>query len=45
VLAPEGLLARFGHGAHAELMQAVEEQGGALVLRLAGVPHPLPELG
>ena len=43
-LAPAGLLARFGHGAHAELMLAVEEQGGGLVLRLAGRREPLPEL-
>jgi hypothetical protein len=43
-LAAEGLLARFAHGAHAELMQAVEEQDGALLLRIGGVPHPLPEL-
>jgi hypothetical protein len=43
-LAPEGLLARFGHGAHAELLQAVEEAGSGLVLRLAGRRHPLPEL-
>jgi len=43
-LAPEGLLARFHHSAHAELMQAVEEQGGRLWLRLAGALHPLPEL-
>ena len=44
-LAAEGLLARFAHGAHAELMHAVEEQDGERVLCLAGVPHPLPELG
>lgn len=43
-LAPEGLLARFAHGAHAALMQAVEEEGGRLVLRLAGRAAPLPEL-
>jgi hypothetical protein len=43
-LAPEGLPARFHHSAHAELMQAVEEQGGRLVLRLAGELHPLPDL-
>lgn len=40
-LAPEGLLARFTHGAHAELMQAVEEEGGAPALRVAGTLHPL----
>lgn len=43
-LAPEGLLARFHHSAHAELMQAVEEQGGRPMLRLAGRLHSLPEL-
>lgn len=43
-LVAEGLLARFSHGAHAELMQSVEERGGELVLCLAGVSHPLPEL-
>lgn len=43
-LAPGGLLARFCQSAHAELMQAVEEQGGSPVLRLAGELHPLPEL-
>jgi hypothetical protein len=44
VLAPEGLLARFSHSAHAELMQAVEEQGGALVLRIAGALQAVPDL-
>jgi hypothetical protein len=43
-LVPGGVLARFGHGPHAELMQAVEEQGDGLALRIAGVLHPLPEL-
>ena len=43
-LAPEGLLARFTQGAHAELMQAVEEGEGGLVLRIAGSLHPIPEL-
>ena len=43
-LEPEGLIARFQHGAHAELMQAVEEQGGRLLLRCGGGLHPLPEL-
>jgi hypothetical protein len=45
VLAPEGLLARFAHGAHATLMQAVQEEGGRLVLRLAGRAAPVPDLG
>jgi hypothetical protein len=44
-LAPEGLLARFAHSAHAELMQAVEEREGALVLSIGGTAHPLPALG
>jgi hypothetical protein len=43
-LAPEGLLARFAHGAHAALLQAVEEENGSLVLRLAGRAAPLPDL-
>jgi hypothetical protein len=43
-LAAEGLLARFTQGAHAELMQAVEEQAGALLLRIGGALHPLPVL-
>ena len=42
-LAPGGLLARFQQGAHAELMQAVEEQGNGLVLRIAGELRPLPD--
>ena len=44
-LAPGGLLARFAHGAHAELMQAVEEREGALVLSIGGTAHRLPALG
>lgn len=43
-LAPEGLLARFSHAAHAELMNAVEEHAGTLVLLSAGERIPLPEL-
>jgi hypothetical protein len=43
-LAPEGLPARFGHGAHAELMHAIEEGEGGLVLRAGGALHPLPDL-
>ncbi len=43
-LAPDGLLARFQQGAHAELLQAVEEQGERLVLRIAGGIRPLPHL-
>ena len=41
-LVAEGLLARFSHGAHAELMQAVEEGEGGLVLRIGGSLHPIP---
>jgi hypothetical protein len=44
-LAPEGLLARFSHGAHAELMQAVEETPAGLALRVGRTLHPLPALG
>jgi hypothetical protein len=43
-LAPGGLLARFRHGAHAELMQAIEEGEGGLVLRMGGGRHPIPAL-
>jgi hypothetical protein len=43
-LAPEGLVARFSQGAHAELLQAVEERDGAPALRLAGAWHALPDL-
>ncbi|MEN8159054.1 MAG: hypothetical protein ABFS41_03170 [Myxococcota bacterium] len=43
-LAPEGLLARFSHGAHAELMQAIEEEEeGGLVLRVGEAMHRLPD--
>ena len=41
VLTPKGLLARFVHSAHAELMQAVEEDEGASVLRVGGRAYPL----
>ena len=44
-LDPNGLPTRFTHAAHTELMLAVEGQDGALVLRMGGMPHPLPELG
>ena len=43
-LAPGGLLARFGQGAHAELMHAVVETPAGLGLRMAGAVHPLPAL-
>jgi hypothetical protein len=43
-LAPAGLLARFGHAAHAELLNAVEEGPRGLGLRMAGVWHRLPDL-
>lgn len=43
-LAPQGLLARFSHGAHAELMHAVEEGAGGLVLRMGDGRHPIPDL-
>ena len=44
-LVPEGLLARFEHGAHAELLLAVEEGEGGLALRSGGERHPIPGLG
>jgi hypothetical protein len=44
VFEPEGLLARFGHGAHAELLQAVEAGEGGPALRIGGVLRPIPEL-
>jgi hypothetical protein len=43
-LAPEGLLARFGHAAQAELLQAVELEGERAVLPIGGRREPLPEL-
>ena len=43
-LAPEGLLARFGHAAHAELLEAVEEGAGGLALRIGGARHRIPDL-
>ena len=43
-LAPDGLPARFEHGAQAELLQAVEEGAGGLVLRLGERREPLPRL-
>jgi hypothetical protein len=43
-LAPGGLPARFLHGAHAELMQAVEEGECGLVVRIAGEPRRVPGL-
>lgn len=35
-LVPGGLAARFNHGAHAELLQAIEEREGGFVLEIAG---------
>jgi hypothetical protein len=43
-LAPDGLLARFAHGPHAELMQAVEEGEDGFVLRSGDALHPVPDL-
>jgi hypothetical protein len=43
-LAPGGLPALFTHAAQAELLHAVEEVEGALVLDLAGARHRLPSL-
>jgi hypothetical protein len=44
-LAPEGLLARFGHGAQAELLAAVEPSSDGHVLVIAGRRERLPGLG
>ncbi len=42
-LLPQGLCARFLHGAHSELLQAVEEDGaGGFVLVQGGRTHSLP---
>ena len=43
-LASLGLLARFCHGAHAELMQAIEQDESGLALWIGGRRHPLPTL-
>ena len=43
-LAPEGLLARFGQAAQAELLLAVEVREAGPGLRVAGQWTPLPEL-
>jgi hypothetical protein len=41
-LHPDGLLARFGHAAQAQLLDALEEEGGRLVLRAGGRAVPIP---
>ncbi len=41
---PDGVLARFDHGAHAELLQALVLQDGALRLPLAGAWVSLPPM-
>lgn len=41
-LSPEGVLARFMHGAQAELLQAVEPEGEAFVLWIAGERRAFP---
>jgi hypothetical protein len=43
-LEPGGLPARFTHSAQAELLNAVEDRDGELVLEMAGVIHLLPTL-
>ena len=43
-LAPDGLLARFEHGAQAELLAAVEPAGDGYVLAIAGRREPVPDL-
>jgi len=42
-LAPEGLLARFGHAAQAELLCAVEERPEGPRLRAGAVWHAIPD--
>jgi hypothetical protein len=44
-LAPEGLLARFTHGAQAELLAAIEPEGAGYALALGGRRERVPELG
>jgi len=44
-LAPEGLLARFTHGAQAELLAAIEPEGAGYALALSGRKARVPELG
>ena len=43
-LAPEGLLARFTHGAQAELLAAIEPEGAGYALALGGRREPVPDL-
>ena len=43
-LVPDGLAARFDHGAHADLLLAVEEGPDGLRLRMGGDSLPLPAL-
>jgi hypothetical protein len=43
-LAPDGLPARFHHGAQSDLLLAIEETPDGMVLRMAGRGHPLPDL-
>ncbi len=43
-LCSAGLLARFTHAAQAELLNAVDDAGDGLALRIAGARHLLPDL-
>ncbi len=43
-LCSAGLLARFTQAAQAELLNAVEDAGDGLALRVSGARHPLPDL-
>ena len=43
-LAPEGLLARFGHSAQAELLAAIEPDGAGFALTIGGRRERAPEL-
>jgi hypothetical protein len=44
-LAPEGLLARFGNSAQAELLGAIEPDGAGFALAIGGRRERVPELG
>ena len=44
-LSPEGLLARFSHGAQAELLVAIEPDGAGFALALGGRRERVPALG
>ena len=43
-LEPAGLLARFTHSSHSDLMNSLEDTASGPVLRIGGVAIPLPDL-